>query len=70
MFPETLFIFMFTEILFESMFAELFSILCLLVLCHLGIHRGQIVSLSITCKINRAASKNMQNFIYFSTAKF
>ena len=32
--------------------------------------RGQIVSLSITCKINSAASKNMQNFIYFSSAKF
>ena len=28
------------------------------------------VRLSITCKINQAASKNMQNFIYFSSAKF
>ena len=31
--------------------------------------REQFVSLPIICKINKAASKNMQNFIYFSTAK-
>ena len=34
-----------------------------------NVMRGQIVSLSITCKINQAASKNMQNFIYFSSTK-
>ena len=32
--------------------------------------RGQIESLPVTCKINKAASKNMQNFIYFSSANF
>ena len=31
--------------------------------------RGQFVSLFITCKINQAASKNMQNFVYLSSAK-
>ena len=31
---------------------------------------GQFVSLPITCKINKAASENMQNLIYFSSAKF
>ena len=32
--------------------------------------RGQIVSLSITCKLIQAASKDMQTFIYFLSAKF
>ena len=32
--------------------------------------RGQIVSLSITCKINQAASRNVQNFIYFCLPSF
>ena len=34
-----------------------------------NVMHGQIVSLFITCKINQAASKNMQNFIYFPSAK-
>ena len=32
--------------------------------------RGHIVNFSITCKNNQAASKNMQNFIYFRLPNF
>ena len=31
--------------------------------------RGKIVKLSVTCKINWAASKNLQRFVYCSSAK-
>ena len=32
--------------------------------------RGNILELFVTGKINWAAFKNLQNFIYFSSAKF
>ena len=32
--------------------------------------RDKIVRLSVTCKINQTASKNLQNFIQFWSAKF
>ena len=35
-----------------------------------NVMRGQIVSLSITCKLIQAACKDMQIFIYFLSAKF
>ena len=35
-----------------------------------NVMRGQFLSLSITCKIIQAASGNMQNLIFFSSAKF